>query len=436
MRARLIDKVIVVPENSNYIVFSPYTRKFLNLTRKELRYIQFKSNLKELGLLPEIRNYNQESNKIQNLGFTITSNCNLNCKYCYNDGNENIEMEPQLALKILNSVVSPKSQYLLISFFGGEPTLKMDTIIEVVNHVKDTRIPTHFHITTNGLICDEYLDFMIENDFDITVSLDGIAEINNFLRPYKDGSPTTNSVIRTIKRLSKEKALFQIRSTILPYNVRDMASFIDFVDDMGVKYVHFEPISIDGRAKKNGFDLPSSIVFIEEFKRMLDKAEEKRKLIISSLYMNLITPSEYFCTSIHGDKLLFNPDGSVSICYKVQSAYEDMNDFIIGAYDEDKEKLFIDEKKRKEWSRFTVQNYNECDKCFAKYICGGGCPQRNFLSTGKCNLLDKWMCIVKKDLLKDAILRLYKDSKRGLVSTTLGAYLYEREILKKLKREN
>ncbi len=63
-----------------------------------------------------------------------------------------------------------------LGFYGGEPLLELDLIKECVKYAKKKSIGKElmFNITSNTtLITDEVLKFLYDNEFSLTVSLDG-----------------------------------------------------------------------------------------------------------------------------------------------------------------------------------------------------------------------------------------------------------------------
>jgi uncharacterized protein len=60
-----------------------------------------------------------------------------------------------------------------------------------------------FNITTNGLLLDKYMDFLVENDFKLVISLDG-NEYNNSYRVLKDGSPSFGKVLENVDTLKRK----------------------------------------------------------------------------------------------------------------------------------------------------------------------------------------------------------------------------------------
>lgn len=132
--------------------------------------------------------------------FETTDSCNLNCTYCalgefYEGFDERIDkkINTHYAINLLkyiyNLIPKNKKRNLLISFYGGEALLNIKfikKIVEVANQLNDEkRIDIRFSMTTNATLIDKYIDFIVENKFNLLVSLDG-GEDNNSYRVFKN----------------------------------------------------------------------------------------------------------------------------------------------------------------------------------------------------------------------------------------------------------
>jgi len=138
-----------------------------------------------------------------------------------------------------------------VSFFGGEPTLNFDVINGVVSHVKTIASSLNkdysFYITTNGVMSRRILEFLADNDFVFVISSDGIPTLHNFLRPSSSGSHSSKYVENTIDILVKRNIPFKVRSTISQFNVGYMTENVRYFAGLGVKTIHYEPITHAGR---------------------------------------------------------------------------------------------------------------------------------------------------------------------------------------------
>ena len=69
---------------------------------------------------------------------------------------------------------STDSNIRKIGFYGGEPLLYFDIIRKTINYVRSKCDNAIFTITTNAtLLKDKILSFFVENNVEITISLDG-----------------------------------------------------------------------------------------------------------------------------------------------------------------------------------------------------------------------------------------------------------------------
>ena len=70
-----------------------------------------------------------------------------------------------------------KKNQLYISFHGGEPLFNGDfikQIVDVVNQLKSGKeIEIVYTMTTNATLLHKYLHFLVENNFQLLISLDG-----------------------------------------------------------------------------------------------------------------------------------------------------------------------------------------------------------------------------------------------------------------------
>lgn len=185
---------------------------------------------------------------LRQLTFEVTDACNLQCKYCgygefYDDydarKNQNLSIKQAINIleyleKLWNS--SSANSYktnTYISFYGGEPLLNMKFIREVVNWVKSRDILSCnfiFGMTTNGMLLDENLEYLVENNFKLLISLDG-NEDNHSYRVTHSGENSYKKVYTNIKKIQKEHPIFfdkNISFNSVLHNRNDFSSLINF----------------------------------------------------------------------------------------------------------------------------------------------------------------------------------------------------------------
>lgn len=154
------------------------------------------------------------------LGLTIlpTEGCNFRCSYCYEDHKTaRMSRETVSALKAFLKNRLPTLNRLKISWFGGEPLLAKDVILEIGGFVRREianrdDISFFSSATTNGYLLTvsalrELYDAGVTH---YQVSLDGPPDVHNQSRLRADGAGTFDRIWAN---------LVGIRSTDLPVDV-------------------------------------------------------------------------------------------------------------------------------------------------------------------------------------------------------------------------
>ncbi len=197
-----------------------YRDKFLYLEKMGILGNDASSPTKQLKIItPE--NVEYSFLNTQQIVFEITEKCNMQCGYCvygehYNANNE--RSQKSLSLETINLMLdyilsrndNRNRDKLCVSFYGGEPLLEFSTIKKVIEYIthKYPLAKIEWRITTNAtLLTGDILDFLIEKDFKILVSLDG-NESNNSLRVFKNGNPTFDIIMNHLQDLKKKHPEF------------------------------------------------------------------------------------------------------------------------------------------------------------------------------------------------------------------------------------
>ncbi|MFA7654987.1 MAG: radical SAM protein, partial [Candidatus Dojkabacteria bacterium] len=141
--------------------------------------------------------------------FSVTSDCNLRCVYCYaRAGLDSHRMSPELAKAAIDVVIQnardKDEKKINIGFLGGgETMLEYDLVKFIVEYVKshwDKEIS--FSMVTNATLLDkEKSGYLVSNNFNITVSLDGPKEVHDIQRPTISGRGSYDACIRGVKNL-------------------------------------------------------------------------------------------------------------------------------------------------------------------------------------------------------------------------------------------
>lgn len=185
-----------------------------------------------------------------------SSSCNMRCRYCfYHDvaqhrqtANMGLMTDKTMKLLIEQAMATiDVGGQLNFAFQGGEPTLCGREFYErFVAYVKEVsshkRCTVTFALQTNGLLLDEiFCQFLAKENFLIGLSLDGMAEINDYNRIDRQGKGTFNRIIKTIHRLRRFGVEFNILSVITKQHLNRAENLYQFYEQQHFTHVQLIP---------------------------------------------------------------------------------------------------------------------------------------------------------------------------------------------------
>lgn len=189
-----------------------YYKKYTFLVKNN--FFKDKSNNNKLR-------YNAGSIKYQlantnQVSFEVTDNCNLECEYCIygkyyinRDKPSGINLDVETAKKVLDYLVnlwdsslnSSHKKMISIGFYGGEALLNMNFITNIVEYTKIINAKHCYfvyHITTNGVLLDKHISYLVQNNFKLSISLDGCLEADNTYRKFPNGRSAYDMIYNNI----------------------------------------------------------------------------------------------------------------------------------------------------------------------------------------------------------------------------------------------
>lgn len=154
--------------------------------------------------------------------FSITHQCNLNCKGCYaiyQKRKSKDELTKKDFIKVLKEAQELGISIVLLS--GGEPFIRND-LIEVISQFKNII----FIIFTNGSLLDEYRIKKIKKNPHIipVISIEGDERLTNLRR----GDGVFNNLMSIFNKLKKNRIFFGTSLTITKKNI-DAILNLDYI---------------------------------------------------------------------------------------------------------------------------------------------------------------------------------------------------------------
>ena len=346
----------------------------------------------------------------------IIHGCNLRCKYCFADegeyhGHKGV-MSVETAKKAIDYVIkrSGPRKNIEIDLFGGEPTLIMDTIKEIIQYARDNEAKWNknirFTMTTNAtLLNDEMMDFMDKEMGNIILSLDGRKEVNDKVRIKVDGSGSYDDILPNIKKMISKRTkgkTYYVRGTFTRDNVDFYEDVVSMLNE-GFREISIEPVVLeDGHPLAiREEDIPEIFDNYDKLYNEMARRKREGKDDLTFYHFNIDLqggPCVYKRISGCGsgfEYVAITPQGDVYPChqfvgkeeYKLGSVFDDTYDAELG----------------KKFKKAHIYNKPKCRECWARFYCSGGCQANNVNFNGDMNIPYEIGCKMQKKRIECAI---------------------------------
>lgn len=355
----------------------------------------------------------------------VAHDCNLACKYCFAgkgeyDGPKGL-MSYETGKRALDFLIeqSGTRRNLEVDFFGGEPLLNWEVCKKLVaygreqekKHNKNFR----FTLTTNGLLInDDVIDFCNREMANVVLSLDGRKITNDAMRISANGTGSYDLIVDKFKKLasSRNQKDYYMRGTYTHNNL-DFASDIIHMADLGFKELSIEPVVSDPSepyALKNE-DLP---VLKEQYQILADEMLRRyRKGNGFTFYHYMIDLDAGPCIvkrvsgcGVGTEYLAVTPSGELYPCHQFVGDEK----FLLG----DIWKGITNKKVIEQFEGCNVYSHKECNDCFAKLYCSGGCAANAYHTTGSVNGIYEFGCELHRKRIECAIMLKVAEAEENL----------------------
>jgi uncharacterized protein len=179
----------------------------------------------------------------KSLNLSITEECNNRCTYCIYSGAYYYErchahrfMNWETVKKAVDLYIAHSAhvETRWITFYGGEPLLNWDVIVQAVAYVQERSPRTHLHISTNGILLDEAkIGYIISHGISLNISYDGPKNVHDSYRVSADGQGTWDrlmTVFDTIRHMDPAYFNSQLRlicTVAPPYNLPQISEYFE-----------------------------------------------------------------------------------------------------------------------------------------------------------------------------------------------------------------
>ena len=314
----------------------------------------------------------------------IAHDCNLRCSYCFAGTGEYMGHRSLMSLEVGKKAVdflienSGNRRNLEVDFFGGEPLMNFDVVKGIVEYAREKEKESNknfrFTITTNGILLDEEKRAYInENMHNVVLSLDGRKEINDEVRKRIDGKGSYDRILPLIKNMVDERGEkdYYVRGTFTRKNL-DFSADVLHLADLGFDQISVEPVVA---AKDSGLDIRNEDLkaVCDEYERLAKEYVDRRK---NGQWFNFF----HFMIDLEGgpciakrlrgcgsgtEYLAVTPEGELYPCHQFVGHKEfNLGNVFDGLNGNPIREIFSDTN---------VYTKPQCNSCWAKFYCSGGC---------------------------------------------------------------
>jgi len=300
------------------------------------------------------------------LQLLTTLTCNLKCTYCSLGVGDMVGSQGKVSYTTdeLDAFIKKhlSEHEVYVTFYGGEPTLNLDFIKEIMG-----RYPTfRFQLQTNGTLLDNLPDSVLSNLSNILISIDGGEEITDGFRGrgiYRQVVKNTEAVRDRLAGTFTARVTWSSEETTFE-ELDELASTFD--------YVYFQFVAGEGTYTPAAMEKKKAVIT-----QLVDKFFASDKLYplipIMGIVRNKVLPTR--ATELYHGKtqcrvsthiLNVMPDGKIFPCPDMMYAPEMLQGDVIANWLKP--------------SPLQPHPNMPCDQCEAQPWCRGNCMKNLYLA--------------------------------------------------------
>ncbi len=362
-----------------------YDLEVLNEAIKEVEELKSQGLLYTEDVYEEyLTDFKKRKTVVKAMCLHIAHDCNLACRYCFAEEGEyhgrRALMSFEVGKKALDFLIANSGSRvnLEVDFFGGEPLMNWDVVKRLVEYGRSKEQEFNkkfrFTLTTNGvLLNDDIMEFANKEMSNVVLSLDGRKEINDKMRPFRNGAGSYELIVPKFQKLaeSRKQTNYYIRGTFTRNNL-DFSNDVIHFADLGFKQMSIEPVvgSDDEPYAIKEEDLPQ---IMEEYDKLAKEFIKRKKEGRGFNFFHFMIDLEQgpcVAKRLSGcgsgtEYLAVTPWGDFYPCHQFVGDEK----FLMGNVDDG----IVRNDIQDEFKLCNVYAKDKCKKCFARYYCSGGC---------------------------------------------------------------
>lgn len=349
---------------------------------------------------------------VKSMCLNVAHDCNLRCEYCFAQtgdfGGERCIMPPEIGRKAIDFLIenSANRENIELDFFGGEPLMAWDTVVETVKYAraieKQHGKNFRFTITTNGvLLDDEKIEFINREMVNVVLSLDGRRETTDRIRKTLNGKSAYDVIVPKFQKLvrNRQGKDYYVRATFTKYNL-DFTEDVLHLRDLGFEQLSAEPVVTDEKEPYalTEEDLPAIFEEYDKLCKIMSERTEKK----FNFFHFMVDLDQGPCAikrlrgcGCGNDYVAVDPHGNIYPCHQFVGIDRwKMGNLTDGTFDNEIKTYF---------AKTHLYSKQGCRDCWAKFYCSGGCNANSFIYEGDCRKPHELSCMLQRKRLECAL---------------------------------
>ena len=340
---------------------------------------------------------------LQTLVVNVTNQCNLACTYCYEYGEDKIVdtengqqpkfMSEETAREAVEFALreSRENPHAHITFFGGETLMNFPVLKATIGYARrraaEAGKTIDFSLTTNAtLLRPDVIEFLANERVGVTISIDGPEDLQDKFRVFNNGTGSYAIAAPKIKALLARHRSRPIgaRVTLTRQTLDVSRIYRHLTDELGFWEVGFAPVTTapgrDYAISDGGFDH-----LLEQFRTL---AAEYLAASLQNRHHGFSNVRETLQELHHGHAKAYpcgaglglmgvSTDGRVALCHRFAGSDDHGFGTVRDGVSWKKQQQFLDTHH--------VSNKTDCQTCWARPICAGGCYHEAHTRYGSTN---------------------------------------------------
>lgn len=321
----------------------------------------------------------------------LTRACNLVCAHCFVSKDVrrmNLETGLRAVERLFELAETHGHPEVKIKYAGGEPTMNWDLIPALHARAKSLAQATGLTLTevlvTNATLLNrERLQFIKDEDFRLSISMDGFGEGHDRQRPVLNGNPTFERVLRSVLLALEMGINPYLIITITRLNVDEVPALVAFALEhrLMLNLNFYRPHNPEDTLAADNASLTRALrEALQVIEANLPDYNFLEGLIDRS---NFGAAHQHVCGAGR-NYLSIDTDGSVLPCH------------MLTGYNLPGIPLQMLESPRfDDFANPSIDHRNGCNTCEWRYWCAGGCPIHAKNVTGSSNVSSPYCSVYK-----------------------------------------